>query len=69
MQVDEWSDHDEEDVHSSVDQLAQYYAESPHDRSLPTDKSPIPYWIAKKNVWPQLAATAFDHLFGAGNVQ
>lgn len=59
VQVDEWSD-DEEDVHSSVDQLMQYYAEPPHDRSLPVDKSPIPYWVAKKNVWPQLAAMALD---------
>ncbi|KAL1590775.1 hypothetical protein WHR41_00979, partial [Cladosporium halotolerans] len=38
----------------------QYYAEPPHDRSLPVDKSPIPYWVAKKNVWPQLAAMALD---------
>jgi len=59
VQVDEWSD-DEEGVQSSVDQLAQYYAEPPHDRSLPADKSPISYWIAKKNVWPQLATMALD---------
>ena len=57
VQVDEWSD-DEEDVRSSIDQLVQYYAEPPHDRSLPADKSPIPYWVAKKNVWPELAAMA-----------
>jgi hypothetical protein len=31
VQVDEWYD-DEEDVQSSVDQLAQYYAKPPHDR-------------------------------------
>jgi hypothetical protein len=49
VQVDEWSDN-EEDVQSSVDQLVQYYVEPPHDRSLSADKSPIPYWIAKKNV-------------------
>lgn len=59
VQVDEWSD-DEEDAQSSIDQLAQYYAEPPHDRSLPVDKSPIPYWVAKKNVWPELAAMALD---------
>lgn len=59
MQVDEWSD-DEEDVQSSVDQLMQYYAEPPHDRSLPVDMSPIPYWVAKKSVWPELAAMALD---------
>jgi hypothetical protein len=59
VQVDEWSDN-EEDVQSSVDQLAQYYAEPPHDRSLPADKLPIPYWIAKKNLWPQLAVMALD---------
>lgn len=39
VQVDEWFD-DEEDVQSSLDQLVQYYAETPHDRSLPVDKSP-----------------------------
>jgi hypothetical protein len=59
VQVDEWSD-DEEDSQSSIDQLAQYYAEPPHDRSLPVDKSPIPYWVAKKNIWPELAAMALD---------
>lgn len=59
VQVDEWSD-DEEDAQSSIDQLAQYYAEPPHDRSLPVDKSPIPYWVAKKNVWPELAEMALD---------
>jgi hypothetical protein len=59
VQVDEWSDN-EEDVQSSVEQLMQYYAEPPHDRSLPAGKSPIPYWVAKKNVWPQLAAMALD---------
>jgi hypothetical protein len=57
--VDEWSV-DEEDVQSSVDQLVQYHAEPPHDRSLPVDKSPIPYWVAKKNIWPELAAVALD---------
>jgi hypothetical protein len=68
VQVDEWSD-DEEDVQTSVNQLAQYYAEPPYDRSLPADKSPIPYWIAKKSVCPQVAAMALDHLFGASNVR
>ena len=58
-QVDEWSD-DDEILRSSVDQLAQYYAEPPHDKSLPVSKSPIPYWIDKKAVWPQLAAMALD---------
>lgn len=24
------------------------------------DKSPIPYWVAKKNVWPRLGAMALD---------
>ena len=38
----------------------QYYAEPPHDRSLPVDKSPIPYRVAKKDIWPQLAAMALD---------
>jgi hypothetical protein len=59
VQVDEWSD-DEEDVQLSIDQLVQYYAEPPHDRSLPVDMSPIPYWVAKKSVWPELAAMALD---------
>jgi hypothetical protein len=59
VQVDEWSDL-EEDVKSSVDQLVQYYAEPPHDRSLPVEKSRIPYWVAKKNVWPELAAMVLD---------
>ena len=48
-QVDEWSD-DDENLRSSVDQLAQYYAEPPHDKSLPVNKSPISYWIEKKAV-------------------
>lgn len=43
-----------------MDQLAQYYAEPPHDKSLPVSKSPIPYWIDKKLVWPQLASMALD---------
>jgi hypothetical protein len=50
----------EEDVNLSVAHLAQYYAEPPHDRSLSANKSPIPYWIIKKNVWPQLAALGLD---------
>ena len=58
-QVDEWSD-DDENLRSSVDQLAQYYAEPPHDKSLPVNKSPISYWIEKKAVWPQLAAMSLD---------
>jgi hypothetical protein len=58
-QVDEWSD-DDEDLRASVDQLAQYYAEPPHDKSLPVNESPISYWIDKRTVWPQLAAMALD---------
>jgi len=42
VQVDECSDGGE-NVQSSIDQVAQYYAEPPHDSSLPVDKSPIPY--------------------------
>lgn len=57
--MDEWSD-DDENLRSSVDQLAQYYAEPPHDKSLPVNKSPISYWIEKKAVWPQLAAMSLD---------
>jgi hypothetical protein len=57
--VDEWSD-DDEDLRASVDQLAQYYAEPPHDKSLPVNESPISYWIDKRIVWPQLAAMALD---------
>jgi len=59
VQVDEWSD-DEVDAQSSIDQLVQYYAEPPYDRSLPVYKSPIHYWVAKKNVWLELAAMALD---------
>jgi hypothetical protein len=55
--VDEWSD-DDEGLRSSVDQLTQHYAEPPHDKSLPVNKSPISYWIKKKAVKPQLAAMA-----------
>lgn len=57
--VDEWAD-DDESLRSSVDQLAQYYAEPPHDKSLPVNKSPVSYWIEEKTVWPQLAAIALD---------
>ncbi|KAL1581732.1 hypothetical protein WHR41_09424 [Cladosporium halotolerans] len=47
-QVDEWSD-DDENLRSSVDQQAQYYAEPPHDKSLPVNKSPSSSWMEEKS--------------------
>jgi hypothetical protein len=53
---DEWSSHDPEDL---GDQL-QMYLQEPYSEDLRTYNSPIPYWINKRAIWPQLAQMALD---------
>lgn len=54
---DEWS-LPEEDQSNAVDQFKAYIAE-PWAQVHP-EQSPIPYWISKLAVWPQLAKMALD---------
>lgn len=53
--ADEWSDGED----SGLDQLEQYLSEQP-DRSYSSADSPIKYWLARRKMWPQLAAMALD---------
>lgn len=53
---DEWSDDDPDE---DLDQLEQYEREG-YARDLTASDSPIPYWIAKQPIWPQLAQMALD---------
>ncbi|KAM0708853.1 hypothetical protein Q7P35_005507 [Cladosporium inversicolor] len=53
---DEWSSH--HDSNNKVDQLEAYLAE-PYALIHP-DQSPIPYWISKLAIWPQLAKMTLD---------
>ena len=52
---DEWSRHDEATV---ADQL-HLYEQEPYPKMLQKD-SPIPYWISKRAIWPELAQMALD---------
>jgi hypothetical protein len=52
---DEWMD---DDASNPGDQLLLYEAE-PHPQ-ISVKESPIPYWISKQAVWPQLAQMALD---------
>ena len=53
---DEWTSPDEQI--GEIDQLKAYLAEE--FAQVYTDQSPIPYWISKLSVWPQLARMALD---------
>lgn len=53
--ADEWSDGED----SGLDQLEQYLSEQP-DRSYSSADSPIRYWLARRKIWPQLAAMALE---------
>jgi hypothetical protein len=53
---DEWSSPD--DQIDAADQFTAYIAEG--FAQVATDQSPIPYWISKLTVWPQLAQMALD---------
>jgi hypothetical protein len=55
---DEWSLYDET---ASTDQL-QLYENEPHPRpgTMLQKDSPIPYWISKRSIWPELARMALD---------
>lgn len=54
--TDEWSTAD--DDLRSVDQLQAYLSEP--FAQVHAAQSPIPYWISKRSVWPQLAQMALD---------
>lgn len=54
---DEWSEFDKQQP--SKDQLLQY-TEERESADLSAFDSPLPYWIAKRQQWPQLAQMAFD---------
>jgi hypothetical protein len=58
---------DESDIDSDAEaaprlnQYQQYGKEHRLKKEILTSKdSPIPYWISKQSVWPQLAQMAFD---------
>lgn len=53
---DEWS---RSNAIEGMDQLQLYELENPSEDLLRFD-SPIPYWLAKRTVWPQLAQVALD---------
>jgi hypothetical protein len=53
---DEWTPLDEQN--EQIDQLKAYLAEG--FAQISVDQSPIPYWISKLSVWPQLARMALD---------
>lgn len=53
--ADEWSDGED----SGLDQLEQYLSEQ-LDRSYSSADSPIRYWLARRKIWPQLAAMTLD---------
>jgi hypothetical protein len=53
---DEWTPLEEQN--EPVDQLKAYLAEG--FAQISVDQSPIPYWISKLNIWPQLARMALD---------
>jgi hypothetical protein len=50
---DEWSYHN-----NAADQL-HLYEQEPYPKMLQKD-SPIPYWISKRSIWPELAQMALD---------
>lgn len=52
---DEWSNNTTE----GLDQLGLYELE-PCSEGLLAFESPIPYWINKRNIWPQLAQMGLD---------
>jgi hypothetical protein len=52
---DEWSNDDDA---IGADQLWLHEHE-PHPKMTPKD-SPIPYWVSKRSIWPQLAQMALD---------
>lgn len=54
--ADEWSAADDELY--SIDQMQVYLSEP--FAQVHADQSPIPYWISKRSVWPQLAQMALD---------
>jgi hypothetical protein len=53
---DEWSSPD--DHNEGIDQL-QAYLDEPWAQVHPK-QSPIPYWISKLSIWPELAKMALD---------
>lgn len=54
---DEWSSPEEEQS-DQLDQFTAYIAEP--FAQISSEQSPIPYWISKITVWPQLARMALD---------
>jgi hypothetical protein len=53
---DEWTPLDGQN--DGVDQFKAYIDEP--QAQVPLEQSPIPYWISKLTVWPQLAKMALD---------
>lgn len=52
-------DNNDRDIH--FDQYDEYCAEKiPNSKQMTRHDSPIPYWISKLTVWPQLAQMALD---------
>jgi hypothetical protein len=57
QRTDQWSQYDNDQ--QAKDQYNQYLSE-PYPITPLTIDSPIPYWTAKRSVWPQLAQLALD---------
>jgi hypothetical protein len=58
VQVDEDDELYSDDDTNAADQL-RLYEQEPRSQMLMKD-SPIPYWVSKRSIWPQLAQMALD---------
>jgi hypothetical protein len=60
--IDDGSESDDDDTYFAArDQYAEYVAEPrPLRTQMTRHDSPIPYWISKLTVWPELAKMALD---------
>jgi hypothetical protein len=60
--IDDGSESDDDDTYFAArDQYAKYVAEPrPLRTQMTRHDSPIPYWISKLTVWPELAKIALD---------
>jgi hypothetical protein len=53
---DEWSHID----NASVQDQMMLYEQEPYPPQMSQKDSPIPYWISKRSIWPELAQMALD---------
>jgi hypothetical protein len=53
---DEWSQMD----NASIQDQMTLYEQEPYPRDMLQKDSPIPYWISKRSIWPELTQMALD---------